>query len=177
MRTLNQARDLTLVTMNCSTTAMITWGCPLWGRSRAPPRHHEGPASPAKLEETGQLARRAPVLQVRRTRIIKGRRRVEVVYAISSVPMEHATPQLVATWIQGHWSIESALYWVRDVTVDWGYLPLAGADRHQLRFGNLPHVMAILGNTAIRLLRLVGWTAIAAGHDITQPTVGARSRS
>lgn len=105
----------------------------------------------------------AQVLQVRRTRIIKGRRHVEVVYGISSVPMEHATPQLAASWIQGHWSIENALHWVRDVTFDWGYLPLAGADRHQLRVGNGPHVMATLRNTAISLLRLAGWTRIAAG--------------
>lgn len=52
MRTLNQARGLTLVTMKCSTTAMITGGVPLWGRSRATPRHHEGPACPPKLEES-----------------------------------------------------------------------------------------------------------------------------
>ena len=97
----------------------------------------------------------AQVLQVRRTRIIKGRKHVEVVYAICSVPTEHATPQLVASWIQGHWGIENALHWVRDVTFD--------EDRHQLRVGNGPHVMAILRNTAISLLRLTGWTRIAAG--------------
>ena len=97
----------------------------------------------------------AQVLQVRRTRIIKGRKHVEVVYAICSVPTKHATPQLVACWIQGHWGIENALHWVRDVTFD--------EDRHQLRVGNGPHVMAILRNTAISLLRLTGWTRIAAG--------------
>ena len=61
----------------------------------------------------------------------------------------------MASWIQGHWGIENALHWVRDVTFD--------EDRHQLRVGNGPHVMAILRNTAISLLRLTGWTRIAAG--------------
>lgn len=60
--------------------------------------------------------------------------------------MEHVTPPLVASRIQGHWGIENALHWVRDVVFD--------EDRHQLRVGNGPHVMAILRNTAISLLRL-----------------------
>ena len=97
----------------------------------------------------------AQVLQVRRTRIVKGRKQIEVVYAVSSVPMEHAQPRVVAAWIQGHWSIENALHWVRDVTFD--------EDRHQLRVGSGPQVMATLRNTGISLLRLAGWTSITAG--------------
>lgn len=97
----------------------------------------------------------AQVLQIRRTRIVNGRKRIEVVYAISSVPMRQAQPKTVAAWVQGHWSIENSLHWVRDVTYD--------EDRHQLRAGNGPQVMATLRNTAISLLRLAGWTRIAAG--------------
>ncbi len=95
------------------------------------------------------------VLQVRRTRIVNGRKSIEVVYAICSVPMSQAQPHVVAAWIQGHWTIENALHWVRDVTYD--------EDRHQLRAGNGPQVMATLRNTAISLLRLTGWTSITAG--------------
>lgn len=97
----------------------------------------------------------AQVLQVRRTRIINGRKRVEVVYAVSSVPMNKAQPHILASWIQGHWAIENQLHWVRDVTFD--------EDRHQLRTGAGPQVMATLRNTAISLLRLAGWTSITAG--------------
>ncbi len=97
----------------------------------------------------------AQVLQIRRTRTINGRKRTEVVYAICSVPMTDARPGVVASWIQGHWGIENALHWVRDVVFD--------EDRHQLRVGNGPQVMATLRNTAITLLRLTGWTSIAAG--------------
>lgn len=46
----------------------------------------------------------AQVLQVRRTRIINGRRHVEVVDAVSPVPMDQAQPRIVAAWIQGHWA-------------------------------------------------------------------------
>ena len=94
------------------------------------------------------------VLQVRRTRIIKGHQHVEVVYAICSAPTEHATPQLVACWTQGHSGIENPLHWVRDVTFD--------EYRHQLRNDNGPHVVDLPWNTAISLLRLAGWTRIAA---------------
>ena len=97
----------------------------------------------------------AQVLQIRRTRIVNGRKQIEVVYAVTSVPMEQAQPRTMAAWIQGHWAIENALHWVRDVTYD--------EDRHQLRVGNGPHVMATLRNTGISLLRLAGWTSITAG--------------
>ncbi len=105
----------------------------------------------------------AQVLQVRRTRIINGRKRVEVVYAVSSAPMQQAQPRVDAAWIQGHWGIwghlpragANALHWVRDVAFD--------EARHQLRVGAGPQVMATLRNTGISLLRLAGWTNITAG--------------
>ena len=82
-----------------------------------------------------------------------GRKTVEVVYAICSLDMVAAPPATVATWIQGHWSIENALHWVRDVVFD--------EDRHQLRTGSGPQVMATLRNTAISLIRLAGHSGIA----------------
>ncbi len=108
----------------------------------------------------------AQVLQIRRSRTVNARRTIEVVYAICSVPMTDAAPRLVASWIQGHWAIDNALHWVRDVVFD--------EDRHQLRVGSGPHVMATLRNTAIILLRLTGCTSIAAelrhhGRDATRP--------
>lgn len=108
----------------------------------------------------------AQVLQIRRTRTIKGRRSVEVVYVITSVPMDDASPREVTAWVQGHWTIENALHWVRDVTFN--------EDHHQLRTGAGPQVMATLRNTAISLLRLAGWNCIAAGlrhhhADATRP--------
>lgn len=58
------------------------------------------------------------------------------------------------------------MHWVRDVTFD--------EDRHQLRVGSGPQIMATMRNTAISLLRLAGWDNIAAGlrhhgHDSRRP--------
>ena len=52
----------------------------------------------------------AQVLQVQRTRTIKGRKHVEVAYLICSLPMEQAQPEQVAAWVQGHWGIENRLH-------------------------------------------------------------------
>ena len=65
---------------------------------------------------------------------------------VCSLPMTDAQPEVVAAWIQGHWGIENRLHWVRDVVFD--------EDRHQLRTGNGPQVMATLRNLAISLIRL-----------------------
>ncbi|WP_128683221.1 ISAs1 family transposase [Actinomyces qiguomingii] len=98
----------------------------------------------------------AQVLQVRRTRTTtkhqpdgskKSKRTTEVVYLVCSIPPEQAPPEQVAAWIQGHWAIENRLHWVRDVTYD--------EDRHQLRTGSGPQVMATLRNLAISLIRTI----------------------
>ncbi len=94
------------------------------------------------------------VIQVRRTRTIKSRKHIEVVYAICSVSMTDAPPAKVAAGVQGHWGIENQLHWVRDVVFD--------EDRHQLRTGHGPQVMATLRNTAISLFRLAGHSNITA---------------
>lgn len=96
----------------------------------------------------------AQVLQIRRTRTVKGRKHVEVVYLICSLPMTAAPPAMAAAWIQGHWFIENKLHWVRDVVFD--------EDHHQLRTGPGPHVKASLRNTAISLIRLTGHTKTAS---------------
>lgn len=106
------------------------------------------------------------VLQVRRTITKKGRKTMEVVYLITSMPMTTAAPSQVAAWIRGHWGIENRLHWVRDVTFD--------EDRSMIRTGNSPQVMATLRNTVVSVLRLAGHTGIAPalrhyGRDPQRP--------
>ncbi len=95
------------------------------------------------------------IAQVRRTVTRAGKKTVEVVYLITSADHHAAPPATLAAWVQGHWGIQNSLHWVRDVSFD--------EDRSQVRTGNAPHVMATMRNTAISLLRLSGWTNIAAG--------------
>ena len=89
----------------------------------------------------------AQVIRIRRTRTVKGRKHIEVVHLICSLPPTDARPEQVAAWARGHWTIENRLHWVRDVVFD--------EDRHQLRTGNGPQIMAALRNLAISLIRLL----------------------
>jgi predicted transposase YbfD/YdcC len=98
----------------------------------------------------------AQVFELGRHVIIQktGEERVEVVYGVTSLRSERATPGRVLELVRGHWQIENKSHWVRDVTFD--------EDRSQVRCGNLPQVMAALRNTTIGLLRWAGHTNIAA---------------
>lgn len=109
-------------------------------------------AAPAILDFPGAVQ----VAQLRRTRTAKGRKSVEVVYVITSLPSTEASATQLTAWVQGHWGIENKLHWVRDVLYD--------EDRSTVRTGNAPRVMATLRSTAISLLRLTGTT------DITRAT-------
>ena len=93
---------------------------------------------------------------VRRTQPLSGGRRwrTETVYAITSLAPHQASPAQIAAWIRGHWQIENALHWVRDVTY--------AEDHSQVRTGTGPQVMATLRNLAISALRQAGSTNIAA---------------
>ena len=77
-----------------------------------------------------------------------GEERVEVVYGVTSLSAERATPERLLALVRGQWQIENKLHWVRDVTFD--------EDRSQVRCGNIPQVLAALRNTAIGLLRWAG---------------------
>ena len=98
----------------------------------------------------------AQVFEVGRHVIIQktGQERAEVVYGVTSLTPERATPGRVLDLVRGHWHIENKSHGVRDVTFD--------EDRSQVRCGSIPQVMAALRNTAIGLLRRAGHTNIAA---------------
>jgi predicted transposase YbfD/YdcC len=93
----------------------------------------------------------------RKTRPVRagkaGRWRIETVYAITDLAPHQARPDELAAWTRGHWQIENALHWVRDVTF--------GEDLSQVRTGAAPQVMATLRNLVISLHRLAGATNIA----------------
>jgi len=103
----------------------------------------------------------AQVFEVGRHVIEKktGEERVELVYGVTSLSAERATPERLLELVRGHWAIENKSHWVRDVTFD--------EDRSQVRSGNIPQVMAALRNTAIGLLRSAGYSNIAkAGREL-----------
>ena len=83
-----------------------------------------------------------------------GKERVEVVYGVTSLGPERATPERLLAWVRGQGQMENKSHGVRDVTFD--------EDRSQVRGGTIPQVMAALRNTTIGLLRWAGHTNIAA---------------
>jgi hypothetical protein len=83
-----------------------------------------------------------------------GKERVEVVYGVTSLRPERATPERLLALVRGQWQSENTSHGVRDVTCD--------EDRSQVRCGNIPQVMAALRNTTIGLLRYPGYANIAA---------------
>ncbi|HEY2765017.1 MAG TPA: hypothetical protein VGJ13_13570, partial [Pseudonocardiaceae bacterium] len=56
----------------------------------------------------------------------------EVMYAVTSLTADQATARELATWIRGHWAIDTRLHWVRDVT--------HGEDHSQVRTRTGPRV-------------------------------------
>jgi predicted transposase YbfD/YdcC len=128
------------------------------GRGRRITRTIKVLQAPTDLTGWANFPGAAQVAQIRRTRTSKtktGARKktVEVVYVITSADHTTAPPRTLAAWVQHHWRIES-LHWIRDVVYD--------EDRCQIRTGTGAETMATLRNTAISLLRLAGWTTIAA---------------
>jgi len=101
-----------------------------------------------------ELTAAVQVAQLRRTVTRAGNKSIEVVYLITSADYRAAPPAVLAAWVQGHWTIENKIHWVRDVVFD--------EDRSQVRTGNAAHAMASVRNTVISLLRLTGATSIAA---------------
>jgi predicted transposase YbfD/YdcC len=88
-----------------------------------------------------------------------GKERVEVVYGVTSLPPERATPERLLELVRGHWAIENQPHAVRDVTFD--------EDRLQVHCGHIPHVMAALRHTAMGLLRWAGYRNMAkAGRQL-----------
>ena len=63
-----------------------------------------------------------------------GEERTEVVYGVTRLRPEWATPRRLRALVRGQWQIEHQSHGVRDVPFD--------EDRSQVRCGNMPQVMA-----------------------------------
>lgn len=101
------------------------------------------------LEQVFQLERR-------RVNLRTGREGREIVYGLTSLSAEEASPARLLDLSRSYWGIENGLHWRRDVTFR--------EDRTRMTKGNLGRVMATLNNLAISLLRHAGATNIAAAR-------------
>ena len=98
----------------------------------------------------------AQVFQLERGVRLKksAKQREEVVYGVTSLGPDQASPERLLGLVRQHWQIENRVHWVRDVTFD--------EDRSQVRCGSIPQVMAAFRNTVIGLMHWAGETNIAA---------------
>ncbi len=95
----------------------------------------------------------AQVFRLERTWRERGLTKREVHYGITSLPPEVADAARLLVLKRGHWQIENALHWVKDVTL--------GEDRSLIHLGSGPSVMSLLRDLTLNLLRRVGCRAIA----------------
>jgi hypothetical protein len=84
------------------------------------------------------------------------RTRVEVAYAITSLPPARATAAALLLRWRAHWHIENRLHWVRDVTL--------GEDACPIHLGQAPLVVALLRTAVLALLRHTGAASLAAAQ-------------
>jgi predicted transposase YbfD/YdcC len=78
----------------------------------------------------------------------------EVRYGITSAPVRSASAARLLAGVRGHWRIENALHYRRDVTLK--------EDASLARMGQAPHVLATLNNFICGLTAQAGITNLAA---------------
>jgi predicted transposase YbfD/YdcC len=96
----------------------------------------------------------AQVAEVRRTVTRKGQTSLEVVYLITDLSPQQASPLRLLTLVRGHWGIENRSHYVRDVSFQ--------EDCSRLRTGNAPQLLATFRNLAISLIHRCGSSQISA---------------
>jgi predicted transposase YbfD/YdcC len=77
----------------------------------------------------------------------------EIVYAVTSLPRDLASPEHLNHYIRQHWCVENRLHWTRDVTFH--------EDNSQLRTGTAPRALATFRNLGLNACRLNGRANIA----------------
>lgn len=96
----------------------------------------------------------AQVFRLERTWREQGQAKRQVHYGLTSLPPAVADPARLLALRRGHWQIENALHYTKDVTL--------GEDASLTHTGSGPTVMALLRDTALSLLRRAGHRAIAS---------------
>jgi predicted transposase YbfD/YdcC len=94
------------------------------------------------------------VFEYTRRWTVKGVSKQQVRYGITSLPSEVGDAAGLAALKRGHWQVENALHYVKDVTL--------GEDASQTHVGSGADVFAMVRNIAISLIRRSGHRDIAA---------------
>ena len=95
-------------------------------------------------------------LERERLHLTSGKQQREVIYGLTSLAPADAAPARLLALGRAYWGIENGLHYRRDVTFH--------EDATRLTQGHAGHVMATLNNLVIGLLRLAGFTNLAAAR-------------
>jgi predicted transposase YbfD/YdcC len=110
-------------------------------RGRRERREYFALPAPPTLPGFADWANLVTIVMVIRTTLVSGRETGEVAYFLSSLP---AKVKILAKRIRQHWSIESQLHWVLDVTFT--------EDASRIRKRHAPQTSAMLRRLAVSIL-------------------------
>lgn len=107
----------------------------------------------------------AQVCRITRERIVRGKASSETVYAITSLTADQAGPARLLALSREHWGIENKLHHVRDVT--------CREDQARTNAGSAPQVLAALRNTALTVVRRLGFKPVEGFEHFAEHRQGA----
>ena len=107
----------------------------------------------------------AQVCRITRERIVRGKKTIETVYAITSLTAERANPEQLLALSRAHWGIENCLHYVRDVT--------CREDHIRVHAGHAPQVLAACRNTALTLIRRLGFKVVEGFEHFAEHRLAA----
>jgi predicted transposase YbfD/YdcC len=107
----------------------------------------------------------AQVCRVTRERIVRGKKTIETVYAITSLTTGQVGPAHLLALSRAHWGIENCLHYVRDVT--------CREDQARAHAGHAPQVLAAFRNTALTLIRRLGYKVVEGFEHFAEHRLAA----
>jgi len=105
------------------------------------------------------------VCRITRERIVRGKKTVETVLAITSLASRQAGPSALLALSREHWGIENRLHYVRDVSCH--------EDQGRTHVGNAPQALAACRNTALTLLRRMGLRVVEGFEHFAEHRIQA----
>lgn len=107
----------------------------------------------------------AQVCRISRERIVRGKKTSEAVYAITSLTAERANPEQLLALSRAHRGIENRLHYVRDVS--------CREDQARTRAGHAPEVLAACRNTALTVIRRLGYKVVEGFEHFAEHRLAA----
>jgi predicted transposase YbfD/YdcC len=105
------------------------------------------------------------VCRITRERIVRGKKTIETVYAITSLTAEQAGPAQLLALSREHWGIENKLHHVRDVT--------CREDQARAHAGHTPQVFAAFRNTTLTIIRRLGYKVVEGFEYFAEHRIAA----